>query len=238
MLKPALADEPEAFSASPRDALGRQPRMDSIFITSLSLRAISPMSPTRMTEALYAYLMTRPAVHAAPPANLLSFPLDSAVCPVHRAGNYCSCARGRQLMTMRKKRGDGIAAPIWSRGWRIAAPAIPRAMHLPGAERASASFAGGDVDQLDCPMRSMRAARRRRCRGIRRRFQLSSLRAGDPDHGVARGPMAEVVSNLSMRSDESDVHAIAAYMTSVFGSPTPDQIRRGNEVRWRKPSQP
>jgi mono/diheme cytochrome c family protein len=41
--------------------------------------------------------------------------------------------------------------------------------------------------------------------------------------------MAEVVSNLSS-VDESDVHAIATYMTSVFGPPTQDRIRQGNEV--------
>ncbi len=41
--------------------------------------------------------------------------------------------------------------------------------------------------------------------------------------------MAEVVSNLSS-VDERDVHAIATYMTSVFGPPTPEQIRRGDEV--------
>jgi mono/diheme cytochrome c family protein len=47
-----------------------------------------------------------------------------------------------------------------------------------------------------------------------------------PDHGVARGPMAEVVSNLSSVS-ESDVRAIATYMASVFGPPTPDQKKQG-----------
>ena len=36
------------------------------------------------------------------------------------------------------------------------------------------------------------------------------------DHGAARGPMAEVVSNLSS-VDEKDVRAIAAYMADVFG---------------------
>jgi mono/diheme cytochrome c family protein len=41
--------------------------------------------------------------------------------------------------------------------------------------------------------------------------------------------MAEVVRNLSS-VDEKDVHAIAVYMTSVFGPPTPDHIRRGDEV--------
>ena len=50
-----------------------------------------------------------------------------------------------------------------------------------------------------------------------------------PDHGVARGPMAEVVSNLSSVPD-SDIRAIATYMAGVFGAPTPDRKRRGDEV--------
>jgi mono/diheme cytochrome c family protein len=41
----------------------------------------------------------------------------------------------------------------------------------------------------------------------------------DTDHGVARGPMAEVTANLSS-VPENDVRAIALYMTSVFGPPT------------------
>ena len=56
------------------------------------------------------------------------------------------------------------------------------------------------------------------------------LRQGwHPDHGVARGPMAEVVSNLS-EVPESDVRAIATYMAGVFGAPTPERKRRGDEV--------
>jgi mono/diheme cytochrome c family protein len=50
-----------------------------------------------------------------------------------------------------------------------------------------------------------------------------------PDHGVARGPMAKVVSNLSS-VPESDVRAIATYMAGVFGAPAPDRKRRGDEV--------
>ena len=50
-----------------------------------------------------------------------------------------------------------------------------------------------------------------------------------PDHGVARGPMAEVVSNLSEASD-SDIHAIATYMAGVFGAPTPERQHHGEEV--------
>jgi len=47
-----------------------------------------------------------------------------------------------------------------------------------------------------------------------------------PDHGTARGPMAEVVSNLSA-IPSSDVRAIAVYMAGVSGTPTPDRKRQG-----------
>ena len=50
-----------------------------------------------------------------------------------------------------------------------------------------------------------------------------------PDPGVARGPMAEVVSNLASVK-ESDVRAIATYMAGVFGAPTPDRKRRAEAV--------
>jgi mono/diheme cytochrome c family protein len=53
---------------------------------------------------------------------------------------------------------------------------------------------------------------------------------GDRDHGVARGPMAEVVSNLSSVK-ESDVRAIAVYMSSVFGQPSEDRLRHASELR-------
>ena len=53
------------------------------------------------------------------------------------------------------------------------------------------------------------------------------LRDGShPDHGTARGPMAEVVSNLSA-VPASDVRAIATYMADVFGAPSPDRKRQG-----------
>jgi mono/diheme cytochrome c family protein len=56
------------------------------------------------------------------------------------------------------------------------------------------------------------------------------LRSGShPDHGVARGPMAEVVSNLSS-VPASDVHAIATYMAGFFGAPSADRQRRGEKV--------
>jgi mono/diheme cytochrome c family protein len=59
---------------------------------------------------------------------------------------------------------------------------------------------------------------------------FSYLRNGwHPDHGAARGPMVEVVSNLSSVK-ESDVRAIAIYMAGVFGAPTPDRKRQAGAV--------
>jgi mono/diheme cytochrome c family protein len=64
------------------------------------------------------------------------------------------------------------------------------------------------------------------------------LRQGwHPDHGVARGPMAQVVSNLSQVS-ESDVRAIATYMADMFGAPTADRKRGADEVLAQANSAP
>jgi len=174
-------------------------------------------------QALYAYLMTRPAVHAPAPVNRLSFPLDQRF-----------VVAGWKLLFFRRGtyQPDSTQSAEWNRGaYLVEGLAHCGSCHTPrnalGAERASAQFAGGDVDNWNAyainsrspsPVPWDTAA------------LFAYLRQGwHPDHGVARGPMAEVVSNLSS-VDESDVHAIAVYMTSVFGPPTQDRIRRGEEV--------
>ena len=69
-------------------------------------------------------------------------------------------------------------------------------------------------------------SRTRRCPGIADAL-FAYLRDGwHPDHGTARGPMAEVVSNLSS-VPSSDVRAIAVYMAGVSGTPAPDRKRQG-----------
>jgi mono/diheme cytochrome c family protein len=49
--------------------------------------------------------------------------------------------------------------------------------------------------------------------------------------------MAEVVGNLSSVPD-SDIRAIASYMADIFGAPTPDRRRRGEEVLAQVKSPP
>src|SRR5476649_567664 len=177
-------------------------------------------------QALYAYLMTRQPVHAPARENQLSFPLDQRF-----------VIAGWKLLFLRRGtyQPDNTKSAEWNRGaYLVEGLAHCGACHTPrnglGAERASAAFAGGDVDnwhayainaQSPAPVPWDADA------------LFAYLRDGwHPDHGVARGPMAEVVSNLSGVAD-SDISAIAVYMAGVFGAPTPERKSRGDQVLAR-----
>jgi mono/diheme cytochrome c family protein len=171
-------------------------------------------------QALYAYLMTREAVHAPARENQLSFPLDQRF-----------VVAGWKLLFLRRGtyQPDPGKSAEWNRGaYLVEGLAHCGACHTPrnalGAERASASFAGGDVDNWHAYAINAQSP-------APVPWDVDALAAylrdgWHPDHGVARGPMAEVVSNLSSVS-ESDVRAIATYMASVFGPPTPNQKKQG-----------
>jgi mono/diheme cytochrome c family protein len=171
-------------------------------------------------QALYAYLMTREAVHAPARENQLSFPLDQRF-----------VVAGWKLLFLRRGtyQADPAQSAEWNRGaYLVEGLAHCGACHTPrnalGAERANASFAGGDVDNWHAYAINAQSK-------APVPWDVDALTAylrdgWHPDHGVARGPMAEVVSNLSSAS-ESDVRAIATYMASVFGPPTPNQKNQG-----------
>ena len=174
-------------------------------------------------RALYAFLMTRAPVRAPARENQLSFPFNQRL-----------VVAGWKLLFLRRGtyQPDPSKSAEWNHGaYLVQGLAHCGACHTPrnalGAERPSASFAGGDVDnwhayaintQSPAPVPWDADA-------------LSTyLREGvHPDHGTARGPMAEVVSNLSA-VPASDVHAIATYMADVFGAPSPDRKRQGEAV--------
>ena len=174
-------------------------------------------------RALYAFLMTRQPVHAVARLNQLPFPLDQRV-----------VIAGWKLLFLRRDGylPDPARSAEWNRGaYLVEGLAHCGACHTPrnalGAERASASFAGGEADnwsayainaQSPAPVPWTEEA------------LFNYLRRGfDPDHGTARGPMAEVVGNLSEVPD-SDVRAIATYMAGVFGPPAEDRKRRAEDV--------
>jgi mono/diheme cytochrome c family protein len=174
-------------------------------------------------RALYAYLMTREAAQAPPRENRLSFPFDRRF-----------MIAGWKLLFLHREtyRPDPTKSAEWNRGaYLVEGLAHCGACHTPrnalGAERSSASFAGGDVDNWQAY-----AINERSPSPVpwEEDALYAYLRDGwHPDHGTARGPMAEVVSNLSSVS-ANDVRAIATYMAAVFGTPGPDRKRQGEAV--------
>jgi mono/diheme cytochrome c family protein len=182
-------------------------------------------------SALYAFLMTRQRVHASVPPNQLSFPLTQRV-----------VVAGWKLLYLRREpyRPDSAKSAEWNRGaYLVEGLAHCGACHTPrnalGAERLSASFSGGEVDNW--------AAYAINAQSLSplpwdTEALFHYLRQGwDKDHGVARGPMAEVVANLSSVK-EDDVRAIAVYMSSVFGEPSQDRLRKAGELRSQIKSPP
>ena len=182
-------------------------------------------------RALYAFLMTREPVHAPARANELPFPL-----------NQRFVVAGWKLLFLRRGtyQSDSTQSAEWNRGaYLVEGLAHCGACHTPrnalGAERRSAEFSGGDVDNWHAYAINARSPAPVPWDA---EALFSYLRQGwHPDHGVARGPMAEVVSNLSS-VPASEVHAIAVYMTSVFGAAPPDRLRQASEMRAQIGSSP
>ena len=174
-------------------------------------------------RALYAYLMTRQPVRAPARANQLPFPLDQRV-----------VIAGWKLLFLRRGtyQPDSMKGAEWNRGaYLVEGLAHCGSCHTPrnvlGAERASAQFAGGDVDNWHAYAINAQSPAPIPWDADALFAYLSD--GWHPDHGVARGPMAQVVSNLSS-APESDIRAIATYMAGVFGAPTPDRKRRAEAV--------
>jgi mono/diheme cytochrome c family protein len=173
--------------------------------------------------ALYAFLMARPAVRAPARANQLRFPLDQRV-----------VVAGWKLLYLRhgSYQPDPAKSAEWNRGaYLVEGLAHCGACHTPrnrlGAERPDARFSGGDVD--DWQAYAINAQSRAPVPWTADAL-FSYLRQGwQADHGTARGPMAEVVSNLSSVS-ESDVRAIATYMADVFGKPSPERLQQSEAL--------
>jgi mono/diheme cytochrome c family protein len=174
-------------------------------------------------QALYAFLMSRPALGAPAHANQLPFPLDRRV-----------VIAGWKLLFFHRGayQPDPARSAEWNRGaYLVEGLAHCGACHTPrnllGAERNSARFAGGDVDNWDAYAINAQSPAPVPWDA---EALFAYLRNGwQPDHGVARGPMADVVSNLREVPD-SDIRAIATYTAGISGAPTPERKSQGEQV--------
>jgi mono/diheme cytochrome c family protein len=165
---------------------------------------------TRLSEqdlgALYAFLMTREAVHAANRANALAFPY-----------NLRPLLAGWKLLYLDKAPApaDQTRSAEWNRGaYLVEALSHCGACHTPrdrfGAEIASRRFDGGEAEDWWAPPlnRNTPSPVAWSEEGL-----FNYLRSWDAAHGGAVGPMAPVVAALAS-VPESDVRAIAAYVAS------------------------
>jgi mono/diheme cytochrome c family protein len=147
--------------------------------------------------ALYAYFMTRPAVHFPPPANRLDFPLG-----------FRPLLAGWKRLYFRPQRYRGGDAG----GYLAEALAHCGACHTPrnrwGAEQRNQAYTGGWVDgwyapPLDGHSPAVRAWTVDRLTAF--------LRTGlSPTHAAAAGPMGEVSRNLAA-VPEAEVRPLAVW---------------------------
>jgi mono/diheme cytochrome c family protein len=175
--------------------------------------------------------MTREPVHAPARDNQLSFPFNQRV-----------AVGGWKFLFLHPGtyKPDPARSAEWNRGaYLVEGLAHCGACHTPrnalGAEKLNAIFAGGDVDHWQAyPINAQSPAPV----PWNADALYAYLRDGfHPDHGTARGPMVEVVRNLSA-VPASDVRAIAIYMAEIFGAPSAEQKQRGEEALAQARSAP
>ncbi len=166
--------------------------------------------------ALYAYLMTQPAVRHEPPATELAFPFN--VRPLMSAWN--GLFHDAKPFTPQPQQ-----SAEWNRGaYLVNGVGHCGSCHTPrnafGAEQGGKAFLGGAmVDGWEAPgLTSLSLSPVPWSADELYRY----LRTGHTQHhGVAAGPMAPVVKELAVLPDE-DIRAMATYL-AAFNTPAPDE---------------
>lgn len=156
-------------------------------------------------RAIYAFLMSQPAIRNIAPNNDLVFPL-----------NFRPLIAGWQILFLDRGhlKPDAGKSVEWNRG-RYLAEGLGHcgACHTPrnvlGAEKKGSIFAGGSAEGWDAP--ALDAAAARKWTTDQMTEYLST--GWHQSHGAAAGPMADVVNNLK-HAPASDVRAIAVYVAS------------------------
>src|SRR5437764_2595105 len=156
-------------------------------------------------KALYAFVMTRDPVRAQNPRNALTFPANLRASVGAWKALYFHPGRFAP---------DPSHNAQWNRGAYLAEGlAHCGACHTPrnalGAEKSGDPYGGGEAEQWLAP--AMNEASPAPLPWTADEL-FNYLRNGsDPRHGVAAGPMIDVVQNLA-KVPESDVRAIAVYI--------------------------
>ncbi|VVE07252.1 cytochrome C [Pandoraea iniqua] len=202
-----------AFARAMREGISRD---GSHLYPAFPYTAFAKMSEPDML-ALYAYLMSQPAVANTPPKTALPFPLNQRRLVAGWNWLYHDTTEYRP---------DPAQSTLWNRGrYLVDGAGHCGACHTPrnmlGAEREKLYLRGGEAEgwrapplvaSADAPVPWTEAA------------LFDYLRTGfSPEHGVAAGPMAPVVSGLAALP-ETDVRAIAHYIASLSPQTNASQV--------------
>ncbi len=163
-------------------------------------------------RAIYAYLMTRDPVKQEPVANELRFPFN--IRGLVAFWDVLFLHRGPLP-------DDGTQSAEWNLGrYLVEGLGHCAACHTPrnsfGAEDSAKAYAGGPVIDgwYTYPINASSPAPDKWTAAELAAYLKTGYSA---DHGVSRGPMAQVTARLSEASDD-DVNAMAAYVASLMGS--------------------
>lgn len=201
-----------AFERAMREGIGRDGRH---LYPAFPYTAFSRISDADM-QALYAFLMSQPAVTAAPPENRMTFPF-----------NIRSLMAGWNLLFHRpgQLQAEPAQSPQWNRGrYLVESLGHCGACHTPrnalGAEKTGAAYlAGGFADGWEAP--ALTELSKAPIPWTEDEL-FTYLRTGfSRFHGTAAGPMAPVVHALSEVPD-ADVRAMAVYLASLSGPAVAD----------------
>ena len=166
-------------------------------------------------QAIYAYLMSQPAVRAETPKPDMRFPFNLR--PLMAGWNALN-------LDPSPYQADASQSPEWNRGaYLVQGLGHCGACHTPrdatGAERGGQAFlSGAFIDGWEAPALTSlsKAAVPWDAEAL-----YSYLRRGhSPRHGSAGGPMTEVIREMQALPD-SDVRAMATYLAS-FNPPAPE----------------
>jgi len=173
-------------------------------------------------HALYAYVMTRTPVDYVPPANRLTFPFN--VRPMLAVWNALYLRRDGY-------RPDPTQSAQWNRGaYVVQSLGHCGACHSPldalGAEKRDDYLGGGSAEGWYAP--PLDATNPSPVPWTAEALATYLRRGIAPQHAMAGGPMQGVVQELAQASDD-DVDAMAVYLVSLMGSPTPDREARADQ---------
>ncbi|HEX9214575.1 MAG TPA: molybdopterin cofactor-binding domain-containing protein [Bradyrhizobium sp.] len=206
-----------AFERAMRDGLHRDGRQ---LYPAFPYTHFSKTSEADL-QALYAYLMSQPAVRATQPANTLTFPFNLR--PLLAGWNAL-------FHQTREFKPDPAKSEPWNRGaYLVESLGHCSACHSPrnalGAEQREAYLAGGFAEGWEAPpLTSLSHAPIPWSEDE----LFAYLRTGQSRyHGVAAGPMAPIVRDLTALPDH-DIRAMAVYLNAfndaAADAPTQDAL--------------